>query len=253
MMHRNEELEEVQTALEESEDRYKRTLSQLEQALVELGLERTNVQRIEAQRATLEKQIKELREKLADLERDNAKRYKVQIATLEERLVAVNEQLENENAEKQNANRTVRRLEKRLKEVSFQLEEEKGYVAQLTDQLDKTQTACRRNKQNLEAVEDEVSNLRTQKRRIQRDLEETTEQKEAIERKLQMLRSKLNRGVRGARMGSTGVSRPSARTGEGTPEDAQSGADIDLSASNEGTLNETADNTDSLKNSANAP
>ncbi|VUZ41530.1 unnamed protein product [Hymenolepis diminuta] len=85
MMHRNEELEEVQTALEESEDRYKRTLSQLEQ------------------------------------ERDNAKRYKVQIATLEERLVAVNEQLENENAEKQNANRTVRRLEKRLKEVSFQV------------------------------------------------------------------------------------------------------------------------------------
>lgn len=55
-------------------------------------------------------------------------------------------------------------------------------------------------------------------------------------------------------MGSTGVSRPSARTGgEGTPEDAQSGADIDLSASNEGTLNETTDNTDSLKNSTNAP
>lgn len=126
MMHRDEELEEVQTALEEAEDRYKRTLSQLEQALVELSLERTNVQRTEAQRTALEKQIKELREKLADLERDNAKRSKVQIATLEERLAALNEQLENENAEKQNANRTVRRLEKRLKEVLSQVRLRKG-------------------------------------------------------------------------------------------------------------------------------
>lgn len=246
IMHRDEELEEAQTAREEAEDRYKRTLGLLEQAQVDLGLERTNAQRIEAQRATLEKQIKEMREKLTDQERDSGKRLKLQVTALEERLAAMDEQLENENKERQNANRTARRLDKRLKEVSLQLEEEKAYVTQLKDQLDKTQTACKRIKQNLEAMEDEASNLRTQKRRIQRDLEETTEQKEAIERELQMIRSKLNRGVRGTRMGSSGVPRPSARTGgEGTPEDAQSGADFDLSASNEGTLNETANNINS--------
>nr|CDS26132.2 myosin heavy chain non muscle [Hymenolepis microstoma] len=269
IMHRDEELEEAQTAREEAEDRYKRTLGLLEQAQVDLGLERTNAQRIEAQRAALEKQIKEMREKLADQERDSGKRLKLQVTALEERLAAMDEQLENENKERQNATRTARRLDKRLKEVSLQLEEEKAYVAQLKDQLDKTQTACKRNKQNLEAMEDEASNLRTQKRRIQRDLEETTEQKEAFERELQMLRTKLNRltsrtmdslngdsadsdsfvdifGVRGTRMGSTGVPRPSARTGgEGTPEDAQSGADVDLSTSNEDTLNETANNINS--------
>lgn len=240
MMHRDEELEEAQTAREEAEDRYKRTLGLLEQAQIDLGLERTNAQRIETQRATFEKQIKELREKLAEQERDSGKRLKLQVATMEERLAAMDEQLENENKERQNANRTARRLDKRLKEVSLQLEEEKAYVAQLKDQLEKTQTACKRSKQNLEAMEDEASNLRTQKRRIQRDLEETTEQKENVERELQMLRAKLNRGARSAPRGPTGASRPSTQTGVGgTPEDAQSAADAEVSGSSEGTLNET--------------
>ncbi|KAL5967023.1 Myosin-11 [Taenia solium] len=257
MVHRDEELEEAQTAREEAEDRYKRTLGLLEQAQVDLGLERTNAQRIETQRATFEKQIKELREKLAEQERDSGKRLKLQVATMEERLAAMDEQLENENKERQNANRTARRLDKRLKEVSLQLEEEKAYVVQLKDQLEKTQTACKRNKQNLEAMEDEASNLRTQKRRIQRDLEETTEQKEAVERELQMLRAKLNRGTRSAHRGSTGASRPSTQTGGGgTPEDAQSAADVDVSGSNEDTLNETnSSNTNSTNknNSTKSP
>ncbi|VDL59063.1 unnamed protein product [Hymenolepis diminuta] len=82
MMHRDVELLKVQTALEESEDRCKRSQSRLDQA-------RANVQRIEAQRATLEEQNKELRE-----------------------------QLENEKAAKEIANRVLRRLEKSLQEVS---------------------------------------------------------------------------------------------------------------------------------------
>ncbi|KAM7532769.1 hypothetical protein Aperf_G00000129579 [Anoplocephala perfoliata] len=246
MMRRDEELEEAHAAREEAEERYKRTLGQLEQAQVDLGLERTNAQRIEAQRAAFEKQIKELREKLNDQERDSGKRLKLQVSALEERLAAMEEQLENENKEKQNANRTARRLDKRLKEVSLQLEEEKAYVAQMKDQLDKTQIACKRYKQNLEAMEDESSNLRAQKRRVQRDLEETTEHKETLERELQMLRSKLNRGVRGARMSST--TRPPARAGgEGTPEDAQSAADADATISTESTNNANS------KNSNDAP
>ncbi|VDN16807.1 unnamed protein product [Dibothriocephalus latus] len=40
LMHREEELEEAQTAREEAEDRYKRTLSLMEQAQIDLGLER---------------------------------------------------------------------------------------------------------------------------------------------------------------------------------------------------------------------
>lgn len=121
MMHRDEELEEAHTAREEAEDRYKRTLGLLEQAQVDLGLERTNAQRIETQRATFEKQIKELREKLAEQERDSGKRLKLQVASMEERLAAMDEQLENEIKERQNASRMARRLDKRLKEVSLQV------------------------------------------------------------------------------------------------------------------------------------
>ncbi len=57
MMHRDEELEEAQTAREEAEDRYKRTLGLLEQAQVDLGIERANGQRTESQRAAFEKQV----------------------------------------------------------------------------------------------------------------------------------------------------------------------------------------------------
>lgn len=121
MLHRDEELEEAQAAREEAEDRYKRTLSQLEQAQVDLGLERTNSQRIESQRATFEKQVKELREKLAEQERDSGKRLKLQVTALEEKLAAMDEQLENENKERQNANRAARRLEKKMKEITKQV------------------------------------------------------------------------------------------------------------------------------------
>ena len=120
MIHRAEELEEAQTAREEAEDRYKRTLSQMEQIQVELGLERNNTGRLEAQKTTLEKQIKELREKLAEQERESGKRLKLQVSALEERVAAAEEQLENENKERQNAIRNARRLDKRLKEVLLQ-------------------------------------------------------------------------------------------------------------------------------------
>ncbi|VDL65110.1 unnamed protein product [Hymenolepis diminuta] len=97
MMHRDVELEKVQTALKESENRCKRRQSRLDQARGELSVERANVQRIEAQRATLEEQNKELRE-----------------------------QLENEKAEKETANPALIRVDKLGNKVCVREREVRG-------------------------------------------------------------------------------------------------------------------------------
>ncbi|KAL7059584.1 hypothetical protein AAHC03_013632 [Spirometra sp. Aus1] len=228
LMHREEELEEAQTAREEAEDRYKRTLSLMEQAQIDLGLERSNTQRLEAANASLEKTIKDLREKMAELEKEGGKRLKLQVTALEGRLAATEEQLEAESREHQKAAREARRNEKKLKELMQMLDEEKLSSTQMKEQMEKAQSAAKRFKGTMESMEDEINQLKSQRRRLQRDLEEITEQKETSERELLTLRSKINRNFRTGRMGSTGVSRPSTRTGgDNTPDDAQSGADLD--------------------------
>ncbi|VEL25749.1 unnamed protein product, partial [Protopolystoma xenopodis] len=57
ILRMEDELEEMHTALESAEDRYKRSIQQLEQAQADLGIERSAVQLIESQRIALEKQV----------------------------------------------------------------------------------------------------------------------------------------------------------------------------------------------------
>lgn len=52
-----DQLEEAQSATDAAEERYKRSLAQLEQLQADYSLERTNGMRAESQRASLEKQV----------------------------------------------------------------------------------------------------------------------------------------------------------------------------------------------------
>ncbi|VDN12200.1 unnamed protein product [Dibothriocephalus latus] len=134
-------------------------------------------------------------------------------------------------------------------DTATELDEEKLSSTQMKEQVEKAQSAAKRFKGAMESMEDEINQLKSQRRRLQRDLEEITEQKETSERELLTLRSKINRlsyrpldnytgdsdqelspfdiyNFRTGRMGSTGASRPSTRTGgDNTPDDAQSTAD----------------------------
>ncbi|KAF7245324.1 hypothetical protein EG68_10411 [Paragonimus skrjabini miyazakii] len=116
-----DQLEEAQNGMDAAEERYKRCLSQLEQVQTELSTERSNAMRIDSQRVSLEKQVKELRDRLVEAEKDGGRRSKAQLTTLEARLTALDEQLEIEKGEKMTAIKNCRRLEKRMKEFAIQV------------------------------------------------------------------------------------------------------------------------------------
>lgn len=67
---------------------------QVEQLTTELNTERSLTQKMENQRSTLERQNKDLKEKLAELENQIRTRTKATIATLEGKVSNLEEQLD---------------------------------------------------------------------------------------------------------------------------------------------------------------
>ncbi|CAH8469517.1 unnamed protein product [Dicrocoelium dendriticum] len=188
-----DQLEEAQNGMDAAEERYKRSLAQVDQIQSELNSERSHAMLLESQRQTLDKQVKELRERLVEAEKEGGRRSKAQLATLEARLMAFDEQLESEKTEKMNATKNCRRLEKRLKELAIQNEEEKRAAEVARESYDKAQNSLKRFKREIETLEEENAQLKVQRRRLQHDLDEAAEAKRIIERDLLNLR-KLHRG-----------------------------------------------------------
>ncbi|KAL3321191.1 Myosin-10 [Cichlidogyrus casuarinus] len=240
-----DELEEAQAGVDSADERYKRTLSQLDQAQADIQAERGQVQRLEAQRQQLERQLKDVRDKCAELEKEGTRRGKTQITALEAKLALMDEQLDAEIKERQTATKNARRLEKKIRDLMVQFEEERRVTAQAKEQLEKANNAYKRVKREMETLDDEYSNLKTQKRRLQRDLDDAVEARDAIERELNTYRAKLSRSAAArGRMssasnasGTPSVYRPSTRLGveDGILEDSnQSFDDLDSVGSGDG-------------------
>nr|CAH8819296.1 unnamed protein product [Trichobilharzia regenti] len=189
-----DQLEELQSAMDSTEERHKKAFSQMEQVQTDLTIERNNLARSESQRITLEKQVKELREKLVEAEKECGRRVKAQCSSLESRLASLDEQLESEKLEKLNASKNLRRAEKKYKDLLLQNEDLKRCNESLKESFEKAQSNCKRSKRELEALEEENTRVTARYRRMQRDLEEVMEAKRIVERDLQNLR-KLSRLV----------------------------------------------------------
>ncbi|CAH8583012.1 unnamed protein product [Schistosoma turkestanicum] len=187
-----DQLEEIQSAMDATEERHKRTYGQMEQAQTDLSIEKNNFLRSECQRVSLEKQVKELRDRLVEAEKEGGRRGKAQIATLEARLTTLDEQLEAEKLEKLNANKNFRRAEKKCKDLMLQNEDLKRCAEALKESFEKAQSSCKQNKREIAGLEEENARINARCRRLQRDLEEVMEAKRIIERDLQNLR-KLSR------------------------------------------------------------
>ncbi|CAH8583032.1 unnamed protein product [Schistosoma turkestanicum] len=190
-----DQLEEIQSAMDATEERHKRTYGQMEQAQTDLSIEKNNFLRSECQRVSLEKQVKELRDRLVEAEKEGGRRGKAQIATLEARLTTLDEQLEAEKLEKLNANKNFRRAEKKCKDLMLQNEDLKRCAEALKESFEKAQSSCKQNKREIAGLEEENARINARCRRLQRDLEEVMEAKRIIERDLQNLR-KLSRPSR---------------------------------------------------------
>uniref|UniRef100_A0A3P9PZD3 Myosin-9 n=1 Tax=Poecilia reticulata TaxID=8081 RepID=A0A3P9PZD3_POERE len=200
-----EELEEEHLNTEMVNDRVKRMTMQTDQLTTELTSERSNSQQLEGARSQLDRQNKELKQKLQELEVTIKSKYKSSITSLEARIAQLEEQLDVESKERQQASRLVRRTEKKLKEVMLQVDDERRNTDQFKDQVDKTNSRMRQLKRQLEETEEELTKANVYRRKLQRDLEDATESADLMNREVSTLKSKLRYG-RSSDMRSKGIS-----------------------------------------------
>ncbi|MEQ2188373.1 hypothetical protein GOODEAATRI_014274 [Goodea atripinnis] len=180
-----EELDEQHLNTEMVNDRLKRLTMQTDQLTTELSSERSNSQRLEGARSQLDRQNKDLKQKLQELEVTIKSKYKSSITSLEARIAQLEEQLDGESKERQQASRLVRKTEKKLKEV------------------DKTNSRMQQLKRQLEETEEELTRANVYRRRLQRDLDDATESADAMNREVSSLKGKL-RYRHSFKMGSNG-------------------------------------------------
>lgn len=98
-------------------------------------MERGIAQKLEADKQSLERAVRELKSKVTELETSSQTRARAQIAALEARLQNLDEQLNQEVQERNNATRMCKRLDKRLQEAALSLEEERRQTEQFKEQV----------------------------------------------------------------------------------------------------------------------
>ncbi|XP_051985877.1 myosin-9-like [Xyrauchen texanus] len=209
-----EELEEEHLNVELVNDRAKKAILQAEQFTVELSAERSNSQRLEGMHSQLDRQNKDLKQKLQELEGTVKSKYKSSITALEAKIAQFQEQLDTEIKEKQQSTKQMRRMEKKMKEVLLQVEDERRNADQLKTETEKQNTRLKQMKRQLEEAEEESTRANASRRKLQRELEDATESADAMKRELGTLKNKLRRGDI-----STNVRRTVGRSGVGSDEE----------------------------------
>lgn len=101
----------------------------------------------------IEKQNRELKEKVAELEETAKGRSKTVISNLEARLAAAEEQLHLEAGEKQRISREFKKNEKRLRDLQAQIEEERKQTENYKEQVSNANTKTLRNCLNNSSIE----------------------------------------------------------------------------------------------------
>ncbi|XP_060570193.1 myosin heavy chain, non-muscle-like isoform X3 [Ruditapes philippinarum] len=195
-----DELEDEQSANADLIDKARKANMQFEQCQTDLQSERSVTQKLETQRMQLERQNKEIKEKLSELEGQIRTRTKATISALEGKVANLEEQLDLETKERNTLQRTARRLEKKLKEMAIQAEDERRHADQYKEQVDKMNARVKALKRQVDEAEEEVTRMNAQKRKIQRDLDDQIELNESASREILQLKK------------YRGDSRPSARS-----------------------------------------
>jgi len=185
-----EELEDEQNNNEQMLDKFKKVQFDLEKMTTDLHIEKSNASKSENAKIQMEKQNRELRDKLTELEEIAKGRSKSVITNLEAKVAAVEEQLHLEANEKHRIAREYKKSEKRLREFQSQIEEERKLTENYKEQVEKMQSKLKMNKRFIDENEEEITQLKNKTRKIQRDLEEANEQNEILNQNLVALRSK---------------------------------------------------------------
>lgn len=183
-----DELEDEQTNSEGLIDKARRSQLNVDQLTTDLNSEKSVTQKLDNQRVALERQNKEMKEKLNELENTLRTRTKATIAALEGKIITLEEQLDIESKDRGAMQKINRRLERKLKEMAVQAEEERRHADQNKEQADKLMNRVKALKRQVDETEEEVTRLNAQKRKIQRELDEQMEQNETAAREISQLK-----------------------------------------------------------------
>ncbi|KAK7484698.1 hypothetical protein BaRGS_00024106 [Batillaria attramentaria] len=183
-----DELDEEHNNSEMASDRARKAQIAMEQMNTDLLAERSISQKLENQRLVLERQNKDMREKLQELEGQNRARTKATIAALESKIANLEEQLDQEAKERASLARANRKMDKRVKELMIQAEDERRSADQYKEQLEKMNNRVKALKRQVDEAEEESARINAQKRKLQRELDDQMEQNDVLVRETQSLR-----------------------------------------------------------------
>ncbi|XP_014880601.1 cingulin-like, partial [Poecilia latipinna] len=182
------ELDEEKSGVELLNDRITRSRDQVDQLRSELMQERSERHDLEMDKSALERQVKELKSRLADMEGQS--RPTAGITLLENKIQELEERLRSEEREKTSIQASQRRAERKLKELNATLDQERSQHIEQRDQLTLRVKALKR---QLDESEGEVERLEGVRRKVLRDLEEQQELQEALQAKVAALENDLKR------------------------------------------------------------
>ncbi|GMT36237.1 hypothetical protein PFISCL1PPCAC_27534, partial [Pristionchus fissidentatus] len=184
-----EEIDEEQGNLELSLDKQRKAQLQVEQLTTELSMERSLAQKMDAEKQALERQTRELKNKVVELETAAQSRARAQVAALEAKIQYLEEQNNLESQERLNASRQMRRLDKRLSDSTVQLEDERRNTEQHKEQAERANTRARHLRRQLDELEEEMTRERAKGRNLQREIDDLNEAMDALTRDNSQLRA----------------------------------------------------------------
>ncbi|XP_062279359.1 cingulin isoform X1 [Scomber scombrus] len=187
------ELEEEKSSVDMLTDRVARSRDQIDQLRSELMQERSSKQDLELDKNAMERQLKELRSRVADMEGQS--RSSAGVSQLESKIQELEDSLRSEEREKNSMLASQRRLERKLKELNMMLDEERHTHVEQRDQLSLRVKALKR---QVDEGETELERIDGLKRKAQRDMEEQTELKEALQTRVTALETELKRKTQAA-------------------------------------------------------
>jgi myosin heavy chain 9/10/11/14 len=172
-------------------ERARRAEQTMTDASAEVARSRDVVGDLERTKASLEKHVRELQLRVAELETAVSVDSTRNVKSLESKMIDLTTRLDKSNREKEDLSQNSRRHERLVRDLQFQLAEKEKQRQRSDDESLKTAEKLRRMKQDLMDMEARDSDLLLGKRRVERELDEYKDKSVRLERELDKLRNRL--------------------------------------------------------------
>ncbi|KAE8284799.1 hypothetical protein D5F01_LYC16234 [Larimichthys crocea] len=179
MIDLESDLEELHDSEQRWAAKHKRAIEQTEQIQLKLLQEKDLNELLETEKATMERQLRELRLEVEELQSNRVQEDV--ISRTESKVKELENTLRTEERNKSVLTNTISKLERRINELSDQMEEEHRIA---TEQKDLMTQRIRSLKRQLNETEEEASRREAQYRHTQRELAEERETSSRLQRQL---------------------------------------------------------------------